>query len=262
MTTRFKANDLTEGLTGAIHETGHSLYEMGRNLDEEWKDQPVSTAMSMGVHESQSLLWERMVALSRPFQDYLLPKIQASFPNSGFAGKTPEDLYHGMNVVKDPSKIRVESDEVTYTMHVVLRYEMEKGLLDGSIAVKDVPTTWNAKMKEYLGAASEPQNDAEGCLQDVHWSAGALGYFPTYSLGAMYACQIFKTAEQEIPDLSTKISKGEFAPLKAWLNEKIHKKGSFYENGDELMKVVTGKPLDPQIFLSYLRDKYTAIYKL
>ena len=190
MTTRFKEEDITEGLTGAIHETGHSLYEQGRNLDEEYNDQPVSAALSMGVHESQSLLWERMVALSRPFQSYLLPKLQEAFPNHNNIQKmSTDELYAAINFVKDPSKIRVESDEVTYTMHVILRYEIEKKLLDGSMAVDDIPRVWNELMVEYLGENSRPENDAEGCLQDVHWSAGALGYFPTYSLGAMYACQ-------------------------------------------------------------------------
>jgi len=185
MTTRFKADDITEGLTGAIHETGHALYEQGRNLAEEWDGLCVNEAMSMGIHESQSLLWERAVALQRPFQSYLLKKLKETFPEH-FADSsvTPDLLYGAMNKIKDPSMIRVESDELTYTMHVILRYELEKGLIDGSIAVDDIPRLWNEKMQSYLGTC--PANDAEGCLQDVHWSGGALGYFPTYSLGAMY----------------------------------------------------------------------------
>lgn len=264
MTTRFKEEDITEGLTGAIHETGHSLYEQGRNLDEDYNDQPVSAALSMGVHESQSLLWERMVALSRPFQSYLLPKLQEAFPNHNNIQKmSTDELYAAINFVKDPSKIRVESDEVTYTMHVILRYEIEKKLLDGSMAVDDIPRVWNELMVEYLGENSRPENDAEGCLQDVHWSAGALGYFPTYSLGAMYACQIYECAKKELgASLEECIAKGEFTPLRKWLNEKIHSSGSFHRNGDELMIAVTGKPLDPSVFLSYLRTKYTSIYKL
>jgi len=256
MTTRFKEEDLTEGLTGAIHETGHALYEQGRNL--EWDGLPVNKALSMGVHESQSLLWERMVGLSGPFMKYLLPKIRAHFPE--FPDRSPEDLYAAVNVMKHPSYIRVESDEVTYPMHIILRYEIERGLLDGSIKVDDVPAVWNAKMKEYLGVT--PDNDAQGCLQDVHWSAGLFGYFPTYSLGAMYACQIYKHAATQIPNLEEEIAKGNFKPLKEWLNEKLHKLGSLHPSGDDLMTAVTGGPLDPAVFLGYLKDKYSKLYSL
>ena len=259
MTTRFKKHDITEGLTGAIHETGHSLYEQGRNLSPEWKDLVVSSALSMGVHESQSLLWERMVALSKPFQHYLLPKLQEAFPDA-FVGKTPEELYLAINKIRDPSVIRVESDEVTYTMHVILRYEIEKGLLDGSIAVADVPKVWNQKMKEYLDVDIE--NDAQGCLQDIHWAGGAFAYFPTYSLGAMFAAQIFFHARSQIPDLEQALQRGEFAGLKAWLNKEVHELGSLPASGDELMLRVTGSQLNPQVYLDHLRTKYAEIYQL
>lgn len=258
MTTRFKPHDVTEGLTGAIHETGHALYEQGRNLGPQYEGLPVNAAMSMGIHESQSLLWERMVALSEPFSTYLYPKIKQHFPQ--FPDKDARALYEAQNVMKDPSFIRVESDELTYPMHIILRYEIEKGLLDGSIKVADVPAVWNAKMEEYLGC--KPADDAAGCLQDVHWSAGLFGYFPTYSLGAMYACQIFQTASKAIPGLDQEIAKGNFKPLKEWLNTNIHQIGSLYNSGDELMTVVTGAPLDPSIFLGYLKDKYSKLYKL
>ncbi len=265
MTTRFKEEDITEGLTGAIHETGHSLYEQGRNLNEEYIDMPVSSALSMGVHESQSLLWERMVALSKPFQSYLLPKLKEAFPkHENIQKMTTDQLYKAINFIKEPSKIRVEADEVTYTMHVILRYEIEKKLIDGTIAVKDVPRVWNELMAEYLGESSRPENDAEGCLQDVHWSGGALGYFPTYSLGAMYATQIYECAKEELGanELEEDISKGNFTRLRSWLQKRIHSVGSFHLNGDELMIAVTGKPLDPQVFLKYLRTKYSEIYQL
>lgn len=258
MTTRFKKDDVSEAITGAIHETGHAMYEQGRNLSPEWKDLPVNQAMSMGVHESQSLLWERMVALSKPFQHYLLPKLREFFPD--FPDVTPEALYAAQNTIREPSLIRVDADELTYTLHVILRYEIERGLIDGSIKVADVPALWNAKMQDYLGAT--PPNDAQGCLQDIHWSGGAMGYFPTYTLGAMYAAQIFECAEASIPGLLDSLAKGEFAPLRLWLNEKIHRVGSLYASGDELMIAVTGKPLDPQVYLSYLRKKYTELYKL
>lgn len=258
MTTRFKENDLTEGLTGAIHETGHALYEQGRNLDDDWRDLPVSVAMSMGIHESQSLLWERMVGLSKPFQHYLLPKIKEFFPS--FPDVSTDKLYEALNKIQEPSLIRVESDELTYTMHVILRYEIECGLIDGTIKVEEVPSIWTSKMQQYLGVV--PPNDAAGCLQDIHWAGGAMGYFPTYTLGAMYATQIYEHAKSSIPDLELHIQNGNFTLLKEWLNSRIHKLGSLYASGDELMVAVTGKPLDPQVYLSYLRSKYSEIYKL
>ncbi|KAF5829548.1 putative carboxypeptidase [Dunaliella salina] len=184
MTTRFKPDNVMEGLTGAIHETGHALYEQGRNLD--YDGLPVNQALSMGVHESQSLLWERMVALSPPFASYLLPRLKETFPGK-FDKATPDMLFRAANVVQDPSFIRVESDEVTYPMHVILRYEIERGLISGEIQVDDVPKIWNAKMQQYLGVTLP--TEAKGCLQDVHWGAGLMGYFPTYTLGAIYACQ-------------------------------------------------------------------------
>eukprot|EP00878_Enallax_costatus_P001574 GHUV01001725.1.p1 GENE.GHUV01001725.1~~GHUV01001725.1.p1 ORF type:complete len:544 (+),score=156.71 GHUV01001725.1:74-1705(+) len=258
MTTRFKEHDLTEGLTGAIHETGHALYEQGRNLDKDWEGLPVNSALSMGIHESQSLFWERMVALSKPFAAWLLPRIMQHFPD--FPERSASDFFEALNVIKSPSLIRVEADEVTYPMHIILRYEIERGLMDGSIKVSDVPAVWNAKMKEYLGTA--PENDAQGCLQDVHWSAGPFGYFPTYSLGAMYACQIYEYAKQQLPELEQQIQQGNFKPLREWLNENIHRKGSLYPSGDELMQAVTGSALKPQTFLAYLRSKYGQLYKL
>ena len=258
MTTRFKEEDVTEGLTGAIHETGHALYEQGRNLDPAWEGLPVNAAHSMGVHESQSLLWERMVALGLPFQSYLLPKLRAFFPEQVPADATPERLYGAVNLVKFPSLIRVESDEVTYSLHVILRYEIERALVDGSLAVDDVPRVWNAKMKDYL--AADVPSDAVGVLQDVHWSAGAIGYFPTYTLGAMIAVQIFHAARAALPALDEQIARGEFAPLKAWLNEHVHRRGSLHNNFDELLQAVTGKPLDPDLYVDYLRTKYSKLY--
>jgi carboxypeptidase Taq len=258
MTTRFKEQDLTEGLTGAIHETGHALYEQGRNLGPEWEGLPVNSALSMGIHESQSLFWERMVGLSQPFAEWLLPLIKSHFPD--FPQRSAAELYQAENVMKTPSLIRVEADEVTYPLHIILRYEIERGLLDGSIKVDDVPKVWNAKMKQYLGV--EPDSDAQGCLQDVHWSAGLFGYFPTYSLGAMYACQIFEHAKQQLPGLEKQIAAGEFKPLKEWLNEHIHAKGSLHASGDDLMAAVTGNALQPQTFLAYLRSKYGKLYNL
>ncbi|KAG2487712.1 hypothetical protein HYH03_013711 [Edaphochlamys debaryana] len=257
MTTRFKKHSLLEGITGAIHETGHALYEQGRNL--KYDGLPVNAALSMGVHESQSLLWERMVGLGRPFAAYLLPLLKERFPDK-FGAASAEQLYEGENKIAQPSLIRVESDEVTYPLHIILRYELERGLMDGSVNVDDIPKLWNERMEAYLG--DRPPSDAMGCLQDVHWSAGLFGYFPTYSLGAMYATQIYAAASKAIPDLEAKIQAGDFKPLKAWLNEQIHSLGSLHASGDELMTHVTGGPLDPSVFLAYLTKKYTDLYKL
>lgn len=258
MTTRFKQNDVTEGLTGAIHETGHALYEQGRNL--EFDGLPVNSAAGMAIHESQSLLWERMVALSLPFSAYLLPKLHETFPGAFPSSKTPKDLYNALNVVKKESLIRVESDEVTYPMHIILRFEIEKALVEGEMTVDEIPAVWNAKMEEYLSVC--PPSDAQGCLQDVHWSAGLFGYFPTYTLGAMSAVQIYETAKEQLPTLEQDIENGNFKPLKEWLNKHVHTLGSLYPTADDLLVAVTGKPLDPQIFIRYIKKKYSAIYNI
>ena len=257
MTTRYKSDDLLEGLSGCIHETGHSLYEMGRSA--EYAGEPVSEAHSMGVHESQSLLWERMVGLSEPFSHFLLGELRSTFPGR-FDDATPETLYAGYNVVKKPSVIRVESDEVTYPLHVILRTELEMDLLAGKISVNDLPKLWNAKMKEYLNVDIE--NDKQGVLQDVHWSGGAIGYFPTYIIGQILACQIFNAAKRSIDGLDEKIKRGEFEELLAWLRVNVHERGSECDSVDELMVKVTGKPLDAHEFVAYLVDKYTKIYDL
>lgn len=265
LTTRFKNEDVTEGLTGAIHETGHGLYEMQRNTDAEWEGLPVNSALGMSCHESQSLLWERCVALSPQYSQYLLPKLAAAFPDSAFAvaakeADGPQRLHAALNALKVPSHIRVESDEVHYPLHVLLRFELEKDLIDGKLKVEDLPAAWNAKALEYLGEA--PPDDAQGVLQDTHWSGGAMAYFPTYSLGAAMAVQIFEAAKKDLPDLDAQIARGEFAPLKAWLRDKVHRKGSFYPSADALLESATGKPLDVKIFLKYLRDKYRKLYGL
>ena len=255
MTTRYKDTDLIEGITGTIHETGHALYEQGRN--EKYHDLPVSQALSMGVHESQSLLWERMVGLSMPFWRRYFPKLQQKFAIGPEV--TAEQFHRAINTVQ-PGFIRVESDEVTYPLHIIIRYEIEKGLFDGSIKVANVPAVWNAKMQEYLGIT--PTNDSEGCLQDTHWAVGLFGYFPTYTLGAIYASQIFQAALVKIPNLNECIGKGEFNVLKQWLNENIHQYGSLFPSGDELISRVTGQPLNADVFMQHLTSKYSAIYQL
>ncbi|KAF8952626.1 hypothetical protein BGZ46_003419 [Entomortierella lignicola] len=258
MTTRYTINNFQEGITGTIHETGHSLYEQGRN--KKYHDLPVSEALSMGVHESQSLLWERMVGLSKPFWEYTLPLIKEHFPShEKLQTVTPAQYYKAFNRV-EPGFIRVEADEVCYPMHIITRYEIEKALVEGEITVADVPRLWNEKYKEYLGL--EVKEDRLGCLQDTHWAIGLIGYFPTYTLGSIYAVQIFNAAKKAIPKLEEHISKGEFHVLKKWLNENIHEQGSLRESGDDLIRNLTGESLQSKIYVKYLIEKYTEIYDL
>ncbi|KAG0295323.1 hypothetical protein BGZ96_011995 [Linnemannia gamsii] len=258
MTTRYTVDNFKEGITATVHETGHSLYEQGRS--KEHRDTPVSRALSLGVHESQSLLWERMVMLSKPFWTYALPLLKEQFSDhQNLQDITVDQFYNAFNRVK-PGFIRFQADEVTYPMHIILRYEIEKALIEGDIQVTDVPALWNAKVKEYLGL--EVPEDSVGCLQDIHWSSAAIGYFPTYTLGSIYAVQIFGAAKQAIPGLEEHLAKGEFHVLKEWLNKNVHEQGSLRESGDDLVFGLTGKHLDSSLYVKYLTDKYTAIYDL
>lgn len=216
----------------------------------------VSEALSMGIHESQSLLWERMVGQSAAFWRYAINHVHSFFPQTKYVAA--DDFYRFANIVK-PSLIRVDADELTYPLHIIVRFELEMALLDGSLMVDQLPQAWNEKYMAYLGVA--PPSDKEGCLQDIHWSDGSFGYFPTYTLGAMFACQFYQAAAKEIPDLEGKIAVGDFAPLKAFLAEKIHKVGSLHPSADELCMAVTGDKLKPQVFVDYLTHKYSDLYK-
>ncbi|MBA2484422.1 MAG: carboxypeptidase M32, partial [Nitrosomonas sp.] len=255
ITTRYQENDFIESLYAVIHETGHGLYEQGRM--QENRDLPVSESLTMGIHESQSLFWERMIAQSKSFCAYYFETIQATFPDN-LQNMTVDSLYHAINTCQ-PGFIRVEADELTYPLHIIMRYEIEKGLFDASITVEDLPDVWNDMMMKYLGI--KPPTDTLGVLQDSHWSSGAFGYFPSYTLGAIYACQFYQTMTDEIPDVEERIETGNFAPIKAWLNEKIHRQGSLYPP-QELVRRVTGEPLNPDYFIDYLKRKYSAIYRL
>eukprot|EP01125_Pyxidicula_operculata_P021186 TRINITY_DN8069_c0_g1_i1.p1 TRINITY_DN8069_c0_g1~~TRINITY_DN8069_c0_g1_i1.p1 ORF type:complete len:543 (+),score=141.51 TRINITY_DN8069_c0_g1_i1:91-1629(+) len=257
MTTRYKDTDISEGITGTIHETGHALYEQGRNKD--YADLPVSEALSMGVHESQSLLWERMVGLSRPFFQFYWPKLQEAFPSSTLTNHTFEDAYKAFNLVQ-PGLIRVDSDELTYPLHIIIRFEIERDIFAGKLDVKDLPKVWNEKIEHYLGV-KVPTNK-EGVLQDIHWSVGAFGYFPTYTLGAIYACQIFHHVKTQIPTLDEEIRQGNFSSLKAWLNKNIHQIGSLHASGEDLLKVVMGRGIDIELFIEYLTKKYKDVYQI
>ena len=256
ITTRYSTNIPFEGIMGTIHEVGHAMYEQG--LNKEFAGLPVSNALSMGSHESQSLFWERMISQREEFWEHILPLIHEKLPHTKSA--TARDFYLAVNQVSR-SLIRVEADEVTYPFHIVLRFEIEKGLIDGSIRVEDLPAVWQEKFKKYIGI--DVPNDSKGCLQDVHWSGGSFGYFPTYTLGAMMAAQLFNYLENTaMPDIKDKIRTGKFSDIKKWLNENLHEKGSLYASLDELLKSITGEPLNPKYFVSYLETKYRRIYKL
>ncbi len=255
ITTRYRTNNFIESLFAVIHETGHGLYEQGRMEDS--LDLPVSEPLTMAVHESQSLFWERMIAQGKSFSIRYIDKFREVFP--GFLKDASADkLFKAINVCR-PSFIRVEADELTYPIHIILRYEIEKAMFDGTLMVKDIPEVWNSKMEKYLGI--KPSTDTLGVLQDVHWSGGAFGYFPSYTLGAMYACQFYNKMITDLKDVPGRIEQGDFACIRKWLNENIHQQGRLY-SPDQLAKKVTGKALEPGVFINYLKTKYNAIYGL
>ncbi|MCU0660197.1 MAG: carboxypeptidase M32 [Candidatus Pacebacteria bacterium] len=252
-TTRYRTDDIIHAIGSTIHEAGHGLYEQG--LPAEHFGTPLAEAVSLGVHESQSRMWENMIGKSKPFWRYFYPKLKKQFPEA-FGKITLEDFYHAINRVT-PSLIRTEADEVTYNLHIIIRFEIEKELIEGSIAVRDVPLIWQSKVKEYLGISVK--DDAHGALQDVHWSAGLFGYFPTYTFGNLYAAQFFAAMERELP-VTALLAKGTFGPVREWLRKHIHSHGKRYTAG-ALVKKVTGEPLNSRYFADYLKKKYRDIKK-
>lgn len=252
LTNRFDENYLPMAVFGMLHEAGHGMYEQG--LDATARFTPMAMAVSLGFHESQSRMWENQVGRSRPFWEHFFPRLQAAFPT--MRDVSLDDWHFAINAVK-PSLIRVESDEATYALHIILRFDLEQRLLSGALPVKDLPAAWNAGMSELLGVT--PPSDTLGCLQDIHWSSGILGYFPTYALGNLYAAQFFAVARQAIPDMDDRFRKGEFRPLLEWLRENIHRHGRRYRTG-ELVKRVTGQELSATPLLDYLRGKYSGLY--
>jgi carboxypeptidase Taq len=253
ITTRYDLNWLPCALMGSIHETGHALYEQG--FDPKDDNTPLSDSASLGFHESQSRLWENIVGRSRAFWNVYLPDLKKQFPGVLDDVDVPT-FYRAINKV-EPSLIRVEADEVTYNLHIMLRFEMEKSLIDGSLAVKDVPEAWNEKMREYLGIT--PPNDADGCLQDVHWSGASFGYFPTYSLGTLLSAQLYDKALADNPAISTDLENGEFASLLSWLRENVHKPGRRYLPA-ELVQRICGEPAQSRSYLKYLNTKFRDVY--
>jgi carboxypeptidase Taq len=253
ITTRIDEHDFNHMTWSCIHETGHALYEQG--LPEEYYGLPLGEFASLGIHESQSRLWENNIGRSFNWWRSIYPRLQSAFPTQ-FKTIDLQRFYHGINKVQ-PSLIRTEADEVSYHFHVMIRYELEKQLLDGTLAVADIPDWWNASYKTWLDVTVP--NDKKGCLQDVHWSHGSFGYFPTYSLGSFYAAQFFAAAENQLPGLDQSIGEGDTATLLDWLRNRIHRHGRRYTS-EQLCLLATGKNLDISYFLQYLLDKYRNIY--
>jgi carboxypeptidase Taq len=255
MTTRFHEDNLNDALGSTMHECGHGIYE--QNLPAEHIGTPMGDAVSLGIHESQSRLWENQVGRSLPFWKWLHPKLMEFFGDAA-GGLSLQQVYGGANIVK-PDLIRVEADEATYNLHIMVRFEIERALIAGDMAVSDVPGVWNAKYKEYLDV-TVPDN-RRGCLQDIHWSLASMGYFPTYTLGNLYAAQFFEKALADMPDLYDQFERGEFSSLKAWLGRNIHSQGMRYRAA-ELCKVVTGKEPSAEPLMRHLEGKLRAIYGL
>jgi carboxypeptidase Taq len=254
ITTRFNPSRFNEAFFGILHEAGHGIYEQG--LIPEHHGTPAGSAASLGIHESQSRLWENQVGRGRPYWEHFFPKAQQAFPS--LRDVKLDDFVFAINDVR-PSFIRVEADEATYNMHIILRFEMEQALIAGDLQPTDVPAAWNERFKKSFQLT--PPNNAQGCLQDIHWSMGGMGYFPTYTLGNLYAAQFMEQARQDLGDLDGDFRRGEFGKLKGWLNEKVHRPGQRFPAA-ELCRRVTGRALSHKPLVAYLRGKYEAIYHI
>ncbi|MEQ9116415.1 MAG: carboxypeptidase M32 [Rickettsiales bacterium] len=249
ITNRYDEKDFFTGMMGVIHETGHALYE--QNAPEEYIGQPIGSNLGMSVHESQSLMTEMQISRSKEFYEFITPKLIQLF-NLNSKIWTPENIYNN-RIKVERSLIRVDADEVTYPLHVILRYNLEKELLTGNLQIRDLPSTWNTAMQKLIGI--KPKNDANGCMQDIHWYMGAIGYFPTYTLGAIYSSQFYAAMAKDLKDIKKLISAGEFGPIVSWLNKNIHNKGRMHP-ASELLKKVTGKEIDPDTYLQHLKQRY------
>ncbi len=253
ITTRYEPGFLNPALFGTLHEAGHAMYEQG--ISSAYDRSALGYAVSLGIHESQSRLWENLVGRSHGFWRWAYPQLQETFSEQ-LGEVSLDDFYAAINKV-EPSLIRVEADEVTYNLHVMVRFELELALLEGALKVSELPEAWNAKYKEYLGVV--PPNDAEGCLQDIHWSIGMMGYFPTYTLGNIMSVQLFEAAKAAQPTLETDLEQGRFEGLLGWLRENVHEHGSRYQPA-ELLKRATGSDLDAGPYVAYLNKKFRALY--
>ena len=253
ITSRFRDDEFIQGLMGSLHEGGHAIYEQ--------QLQPsalsIDTALSMGTHESQSLFWERHIGLSRPFWKFAHPFLKDFDPS--FEDYTPEQVYGAVNHVSK-SFIRVEADELTYPLHVILRYNIEKDVIAGKLPVSDISQRWNEDMKILLDV--DVKSDDKGALQDVHWSALAFGYFPTYLIGSIAAAQLYHYCKEDIPDIESLIENGNMEPIRAWLKKTVHQHGRLYPSLDKMFEDQLGEPLNSKYFIDYLSAKYTDLYKL
>jgi carboxypeptidase Taq len=253
ITTRILPNHVGSALFSTMHEAGHGLYELG--VDHSLAHTILAHGASLAIHESQSRMWENLVGRSMPFWEHFYPRLQEVFPTQ--LGKVSlESFYKGVNKV-EPSLIRVEADEATYNMHIMLRLELEISLMEGQLDVKDLPEAWNSRMEEYLGIT--PPDDALGVLQDVHWSGGMIGYFSTYALGNLISAQLWECINNDIPDLTDQIRSGEFSALLGWLRQNIHRHGTKFEP-QELVQRITGSKIDPAPYVRYLKNKFGEIY--
>ena len=253
MTTRFHEDNVNDALGSTMHECGHGIY--GQGLPVEHIGTPMGDPVGLSIHESQSRMWENQVGRSRAFWQWCYPKLAEHF-GQAVAGLDERAVYGGANRVS-AGLIRVEADEATYNLHIMIRFEIERQLCNRSLSVDDLPEVWNAKYKEYLNV--DVPDNARGCMQDIHWSMGAIGYFPTYTMGNLYAAQFFEEATEQLGDLDAMFAKGEFTPLRRWLNEKIHAHGKRYRSA-ELCEVVTGKPLSAEPLMRHLEGKLRPLY--
>ena len=252
ITTNYKKDNFASSMFSVIHEGGHALYDM--HSDDAYAYTFLDGGVSMGIHESQSRFYENLLGRSRAFITHIFPKMQECFSEE-LQGYTAEDIYRAINVVS-PSLIRIEADEVTYCLHVMVRYELEKRILSGELAVKDLPAEWNRLYKEYLGV--DVPNDRQGVLQDSHWSGGNIGYFPSYALGSAYGAQILRRMKKDV-DVEACLANGDFAPINAWNKEHIWRHGCFYKPGELLVRIL-GEEFDPYVYTDYLEEKYGELY--
>jgi carboxypeptidase Taq len=255
MTTKIHPENILFNVGAVLHEGGHGLYNM--HLPFKHYGSPLCEQVSLGIDESQSRFWETLIGQSYPFWQHFFPLLQKECPEQ-FASVTLQDFYHAVNAVK-PGFIRIDSDEVSYNLHVIIRFEIERALIEGSMKVKEIPDVWNSKMREYLGLS--PEFDGQGCLQDIHWSLGYIGYFPTYTLGNLYAVQFFDAFEKQHPHWKEAVARGSLEEIRLWLKDNIHQYGrQFLPN--ELCQKVTGRVLSEEPYINYLTKKYKNLYKI
>ena len=255
ITTRYKKENIMYSFMGTIHEVGHALYEQGMSIDN--FGNPLGNIKSIGIHESQAKIWDSVIGKSLFFWKYFYNKVQKEFPIP-FSKINLYNFYCAINCVK-PSLIRTDADEVSYNLHIIIRFEIEKALLDGSIEVEDLPSVWNNKIKEYFGITVP--DDSMGVLQDIHWASGLFGYFPTYTLGNLYAAQLYHAAQKNMENLEENLSLGKFFSLRDWLKNKIYVHGGLYSSMD-LIEKATGEKLNSQYFINYIKEKYSNIYNI